>query len=240
MERRTLISRVIMIVIVAAALFIGWTMANNATLRGTMKARMEAETVRQPEAAYDEAAAMRWLDAAPTRRAQFAALSAELARAGVGDVVPIWSLLRTNPQRLAQCGGPAFMLPPREQWRNIVPALRLVRQQVIPAVGRVEVASVQRGRALNECSGGATASRHLSFAAVDLVPLEIRDARDAFTRLCRAWRRAGSASGWGLGAYFDPVRTTQNRRARFHVDGTGWRTWGFSRGGESSGCRHLR
>jgi hypothetical protein len=158
----------------------------------------------------------------------------------VGDVVPVWSLLRTNPQVLARCGGEPFMLPPRNQWANIIPALRLVRDKVIPAVGRVEVASVMRDPALNACSGGAAGSRHLSFSAVDLVPLETENARDAFARLCVAWRSAGQRSGWGLGAYFDPDQPTRNQRARFHVDGTGWRTWGFSRRGESSGCHDLR
>jgi hypothetical protein len=242
MDRKQLFVRVAIVVFVVLALGIGWLMATNAELRGEFRARMEGQEVGRnaPEAGFGEAEAMDWLRGAPGRRAAFEELSASLERAGVGDVVPPWKLLRTNPQRLARCGGEPFMLPPRAQWGNIVPALRLVRDRVIPVVGRVDVASVQRDPELNDCSGGAPASRHLSFSAIDLVPLETADARDAFTRLCAAWRRAGPRSGWGLGAYFDLNRPTENRRARFHVDGTGWRTWGFSRRGESSGCHQLR
>lgn len=241
MDRRQLVIRIVMLLMVAVAMFAGWRATQNAGPMAEMKAAREAREARtQTERAYGEAEAMRWVNAVPERQAGFAALAASLERAGVGDVVPVWALLRTNPQVLARCGGPAFMLPPREQWANIVPALRLVRDRVIPAVGAVEVASAQRDAALNQCSGGARGSRHLIFAAVDLVPLETRDARDAFTRLCAAWRAAGPQSGWGLGAYFDPTRPAQNSRARFHVDGTGWRTWGFSRSGESSGCHQLR
>ncbi len=240
MDRRQTLIRSLLLLAVAVAAFAGWHAVQNAGSQARLKVAREAARDAQPEAFYGEPEARRWLAAVPGRQAQFAALSADLARAGVGDVVPLWTLLRTNPQRLARCGGPAFMLPPRAQWRNMVPALRLVRDQVIPAVGRVDVASVQRDEALNECSGGARSSRHLSFSAIDLVPLDVPDARDAFTRLCRAWRAAGPRSGWGLGAYFDPARMRQNQRARFHVDGTGWRTWGFSRSGESSGCHHLR
>lgn len=240
MERKQLIFRAVLVLALAAAMIAGWQAVQNAGPQARLKDARAAARDDQPEAFYGEIEARRWLDTVPGRRAAFSALSAELRRAGVGDVVPLWTLLRTNPQVLARCGGPAFMLPPRDQWRNIVPALRIVRDQVIPAVGRVEVASVQRDRALNACSGGASGSRHLSFAAIDLVPLDARDARDAFGRLCRAWRAAGPRSGWGLGAYFDPDRLRQNQRARFHVDGTGWRTWGYSRGSASSGCHHLR
>jgi hypothetical protein len=241
-DRRQLITQIIIVLIAAFALFIGWTMANNAGTRGEFKARMQAEEEARlsPEARFGESETMRWLAAAPDRRAQFDGLTDHLRRAGVSDIVPIWALLRTNPQRLARCGGEPFMLPPRNQWDNIIPALQLIRDRVIPTIGRVEVASVQRDPALNECSGGARASRHLTFSAIDLVPLETENARDAFSRLCSAWRRAGTRSGWGLGAYFDINRPGDNRRARFHVDATGWRTWGFSRSGESSGCHQLR
>jgi hypothetical protein len=42
-----------------------------------------------------------------------------------------------------------------------------------------------------------------------------------------------------LGSYFDPAKIMANRNARFHVDGTGWRSWGFSKKAASSGCRLL-
>jgi hypothetical protein len=43
MDRRQLIVRIVIVLVAALALFIGWTMANNAGLRGEFKARMQAE-----------------------------------------------------------------------------------------------------------------------------------------------------------------------------------------------------
>ena len=74
MERRTLIGRVIMVAIVAAALFIGWTMANNAGTRGTFKARL----------ADDKALAEDQAVAAERARAE----QANAARVGPAGPVP--------------------------------------------------------------------------------------------------------------------------------------------------------
>jgi hypothetical protein len=131
-------------------------------------------------------------------------------------------LLRTNSNASARCRVDPFILPPRHFWPNILPALKLVKEEAIPAVGKVEVASAFRLEALNDCSRGASRSRHLSFA-----------------KLCARWRQAGARSRWGLGAYYDPAKPQHNQVARFHVDGTGWRTWGFSYGRASSGCNSL-
>jgi hypothetical protein len=178
----------------------------------------------------------RWLAAAPGRRADFAAFAAFLHRSGVADIVPPWTLLRADGTSSRRCLAAAFVMPPRRLWPNILPALRLVRARVIPAVGQVEVSSALRDPALNACANGAQQSRHLSFSALDLLPVEQADKHRSFALLCRAWRRAGGGSGWGLGAYYDPARPLQNRVGRFHVDGTGWRTWGFSYRRASSGC----
>ncbi|QJQ32698.1 hypothetical protein GV829_09785 [Sphingomonas lacunae] len=117
--------------------------------------------------------------------------------------------------------------------------MKLVKEEAIPAVGRVEVASAFRLEALNACSKGASNSRHLTFAALDLIPLDQPDTVTSFTKLCARWRQAGARSKWGLGAYYDPAKPQHNQVARFHVDGTGWRTWGFSYGRASSGCNSL-
>lgn len=184
----------------------------------------------------DRAAFDRWLAADPHRAAEVAAFRAFLARHGVADVLPHWTLLRANANKSERCRADPFVLPPRNRWPNIVPALRLVRSTIVPAVGRVEVASAFRLPALNHCSKGASQSRHLTFGAIDLIPLDQPDAATGFARLCSAWRRAGPASRWGLGAYIDPRRPTLNRVGRFHVDATGWRSWGFSYHSASSGC----
>lgn len=181
----------------------------------------------------------RWLGADATRATEFATFERFVADHGYGDLLPAWTLLRTNSNKSANCRVDPFILPPRSLWPNILPALKLVREQVIPAVGRVEVASAFRVPALNNCSKGASRSRHLSFAALDLIPLDQPDAPTSFAKLCGQWRQAGTRSRWGLGAYYDAARPRENQIARFHVDGTGWRTWGFSYGRASSGCNNL-
>lgn len=180
-----------------------------------------------------------WLAADPVRAAQFAAFDAFLARENMSGIVPTWTLLRADAKRTPQCRADPFVLPPRRLWPNILPALRLVRDKAIPVVGRVEVASAYRDPTLNACSRGARGSRHLSFSALDLLPLDQPDVVTSFRKLCAAWRRAGPASRWGLGGYLDLDRPQHNRAGRFHVDGTGWRTWGFSYTRTSSICNRL-
>lgn len=190
-------------------------------------------------ATANRAAFDRWLAADTERPATFRAFERFIADNGYGDLLPAWTLLRTNSNKSGACRAAPFILPPRRVWPNILPALKLVREQAIPAVGRVEVASAFRVPGLNACSKGARASRHLTFAALDLIPLDQPDAAASFARLCAQWRKAGTQSRWGLGAYYDPARPHENQVARFHVDGTGWRTWGFSFGRASSGCNSL-
>jgi hypothetical protein len=185
----------------------------------------------------EEAAFKTWLNEQPMRASEFAALTTFLKREGVDDVVPVWTLARGDANRLTKCKGAGFILPPRAQWPNIVPALKIVRTHVMPAVGQVEIVSVYRSPELNVCAGGAEQSRHLTFAALDLIAPQQPDNKSLFQTLCAAWQRAGPQSGWGFGAYFDPDRPTANAQARFHVDGTGWRSWGFSKASASSGCR---
>lgn len=180
-----------------------------------------------------------WVKAVPGRAAEFAAFDRFIADNGYAGLVPSWTLLRTNSNASARCRVEPFILPRREFWPNILPALKLVKEEAIPAVGRVEVASAFRLAALNNCSRGASQSRHLSFAALDLIPLDQPNAVTSFAKLCARWRQAGARSGWGLGAYYDPAQPQHNQVARFHVDGTGWRTWGFSYGRASSGCNSL-
>jgi Peptidase M15 len=180
-----------------------------------------------------------WLAASPGRAQEFDAFEAFIARSGHADLLPAWTLLRANANKSARCNAEPFVLPPRRLWPNILPALRLVRDKVVPAIGPVAVASAFRDPALNACSRGASQSRHLSFHALDLIPLDQPDAPASFAKLCTTWRAAGSGSRWGLGAYHDPARPDQNPVGRFHVDGTGWRSWGFDYTRASSVCNRL-
>ena len=180
-----------------------------------------------------------WLAEDPARRAEFDAFSAFLDRQGVGDVVPAWQLTRADITRRTHCNVPPFLLAPRADWPNIVPVLAVVRDGIEPLVGEVEVHSSYRTADFNTCVGGASRSRHLGFHALDLVAVEPKNNRTLFTALCRFHRRHGARHNMGLGAYFDVEREGSNRNGRFHVDVSGFRSWGYSKHGESSACRVL-
>lgn len=188
---------------------------------------------------YTKASFDRWLAEDPARKAEFAAFETYLATQGAANAVPNWQLLRTDINDRIGCPRPAFLMPPRGKWANILPVLRLVKGHVIPAVGPVEVVSSYRTEAFNGCVGGASQSRHLSFSGVDLVALSSASNHALFTTLCQLHRKLGPASRFGLGAYFDPARSGANKGGRFHVDATGYRSWGYSKKSQSSGCRLL-
>ena len=198
-----------------------------------------ARDVLKPEEPYSEAAFRRWLAADAGRTAQYENLVRFLSNRGVGDVVPAWQLTRTDANYAARCGLGAFELPPETKWPAIVPTLRLVREEVIPAVGPVEVFASNRSDALNTCVHGANGSRHLAFAAVDLVAPGYEDKRALFSDLCAMHRRAGPRKSMGLGAYYDPAKPRPSRRGRFLIDASGYRTWGFDYTRKSSGCFKL-
>ncbi|CAN7419034.1 D-Ala-D-Ala carboxypeptidase family metallohydrolase [Pseudoxanthomonas sp. LjRoot143] len=135
-----------------------------------------------------------------------------LARAGVGGVVPMSALLRSN-RRWRMCG-PEFLLPPREHAGGIVPTLRLVAQ--LERMGIVEGGNVRSGyrsAEVNQCAGGSTRSRHLRNNALDF---DLAD--DTRTEvLCDFWRKQGPSLHMGLG-FYTPTR--------IHIDTAGHRTWG--------------
>jgi len=114
--------------------------------------------------------------------------------------------------------------------------LRLVREEVIPVVGHVEVFASNRSPELNACVKGAKGSRHMAFAAVDLVAPDRADKRQLFADLCAMHRRVGARSRMGLGAYYDPAKPQPSKLGRFHIDQSGYRTWGFDYTRASSYC----
>ncbi len=219
--------------LIAFAAFSGWWFQDD--ISGAME---EVASAHYTDA-FSRKAFDRWQVENAADQAEFDAFSAYLERQGVGDVVPVWQLMRTDAAPKPWCKRPAFLVPPRADWPHVVPALRLIRQHVIPVTGPVEVQSAYRTAAFNTCVGGASKSQHLRFGGIDLVTVREMDNRQLFKLLCDARRRAGPESHWGLGAYFDPLRPAANRDARFHVDAAGYRSWGFSKRAASSGCSLL-
>lgn len=135
-----------------------------------------------------------------------------LARAGVGEVVPMSALLRSS-RRWRTCG-PEFLLPPREHADAIVPTLRVVAQlERMGIVRGGHVRSGYRSAEVNQCAGGSARSHHLRNNALDFDLVD-----DTCTEaLCEFWRRQGPSLQMGLG-FYTPTR--------IHIDTAGHRTWG--------------
>ena len=159
-----------------------------------------------------------WIAADPANAIRLSGYADYLAKAGVGDVVPVWQLIRTASD-WAKCGQPAFEVPPPDLWPNIVNSLRYVREEVKPAVGEVEAVSVYRNPMLNQCAHGSPKSAHLLNIGVDLVPRYPFDRRELMARLCTVHARSGQRYGAGLGFYVG---------LRFHIDVWKYRNWGIS------------
>lgn len=155
-------------------------------------------------------------------------LEALLHAEGVGDVVPLADMLRSDVRwRRCRPALTPFAVPPRDQWRTIIPTLRYVRDHVVPVVGEVRVVSGYRSAAANGCFRGARHSRHLRFAALDLEPAGPMPRAELARLLCALHARTGQAQRVGLGIY---------ARTRFHIDTAGYRRWGADYRATSSPC----
>ena len=185
------------------------------------------------EAAFDA-----WVDESPQRRAEFAGLQAFLINRDVADIVPAWQLTRIDLHYAQRCDLPVFRIPPQDLWENVVPALRLVRDEVVPAVGPVQVLSSFRTSELNRCAGGASGSNHLRFEALDLATAPRRNGLRLYEKLCEMHDIAGPGSAMGLGAYYDFADPSFGG-GRFHIDASGYRDWGRGYTSARSPCRRF-
>src|SRR3712207_6294623 len=168
-----------------------------------------------------------WLARDPGARAEVLSFKSYLEAAGVEDVIPTWQLVRTA-SKWRECDGPRFEVAPTAEWTHIADTLKFVKAHVEPVIGDVEAVSGFRNETLNRCSGGAKASAHRHFFALDLVPADEELSRAAMIRsICRVHDFRGQDYGIGLGFY------TGNR---FHVDSKGFRRWGANGSGATSPC----
>jgi hypothetical protein len=181
---------------------------------------------RQAAEGQSHADYLAWLARNPAARAQVLAFKQFLDMEKADEVLPVWQLVRTASM-WRECDGPRFEVAPITEWQHIAETLRFVRRHVEPAIGPVEALSGYRSERLNRCSGGAKASAHRHFYAIDLTP--VRDlSRSAMVRgICRIHQLRGAAYDIGLGFYSG---------LRFHVDSKGFRRWGPDGKGDSSPC----
>ena len=171
-----------------------------------------------------------WLARSPQHRDNVRAFATFLDARDVEGVLPTWQLVRTSSS-WQQCSEQPFEVAPVEQWKNIVDTLAFVREEVLPAVGDLEVLSAYRNERLNSCSGGRPGSAHRMFFAMDLVPRSDITRGELITTLCRLHRREGREYRTGLGFYSG---------IRFHIDSSGFRKLGADGRGSSSPCNRLR
>ena len=149
-----------------------------------------------------------------------------LLEQGLSGVVPMEGLTRSATD-WRKCKGQAYAVPPREYWPAIAPTLRLLETEIKPLVGPVRVDSGWRSPKINECVGGAKASKHMSYQALDLSPLSPITRDELIVRLCKFHRDHGAQYNMGLGIY---------KGTRFHIDTGGYRRWGADYKSASSPC----
>ena len=168
-----------------------------------------------------------WMARDPGVRAEVLSFKSYLEAAGVGDVVPTWQLVRTASM-WRECSGPRFEVAPTSAWTHIADTLKFVKAHVEPVIGDVEAVSGFRNEELNQCSGGAKASAHRHFYALDLMPANEDLSRAAMIRsVCAVHDFRGTEYDIGLGFYAG---------TRFHVDSKGFRRWGANGKGATSPC----
>ena len=168
-----------------------------------------------------------WLARDAGARAEVLSFKSYLDAAGVDDVIPTWQLVRTASM-WRECDGPRFEVAPTGEWTHIADTLKFVKAHVEPVIGDVEAVSGFRNAELNQCSGGAKASAHRHFFALDLIPANEDLSRAGMIRsICKVHDFRGEDYGIGLGFYSGN---------RFHVDSKGFRRWGADGKGATSPC----
>ena len=177
----------------------------------------------------------RWLNANPYRAQQVAEYRRYLSlRVGAANVPPMDQLL-TTARSWASCGYEPYQLPPEYLWQNMVPTLKLYatlkQQGLLPA--STEIRSVYRSPGLNQCAGGANASKHMSAGAIDIWIPEYQNTpwlrSSVQDGLCDFWLYQGVAYDFGLGLY---------STGAIHLDTQGYRKWGSNHSSSSSPCRY--
>ncbi len=109
-----------------------------------------------------------------------------------------------------------FTLPKQENIPNMVRTVTFIQQHVEPVIGPVIPVSGERSSIYNETSGGAPASKHLDFCALDLVPVQDHSREQLHKMLWSIYNKAGKDANMGLGLYSG---------VRFHIDTCGFRNW---------------
>ncbi|MFC0819569.1 D-Ala-D-Ala carboxypeptidase family metallohydrolase [Moraxella marmotae] len=153
---------------------------------------------------------------------------------GSAEAVPPMNQLLTTARAWQECKDEPYQVPPRMLWDKMLPTLRLYRELkqagILPADTLIR--SVYRNPKLNQCAGGAAASKHLTNGAIDIwVPRFADDSAKLHQlqdKLCQYWLEQGERHAFGLGLY---------ATGAIHLDTQGYRKWGGQFSQEGSVCR---
>ncbi|MFA0809745.1 hypothetical protein [Microbulbifer epialgicus] len=150
-----------------------------------------------------------------SNRERVEALRRYLEDRGLGEVTPVKNLLRQGDEWL-ELKEPPFSIPPRNQWNNMADTLELLRDQIVPLIGPVEVISGFRSDSYNRKLEHSDKAQHRNFCALDLIPKSNISHRELAEELRALHARLGPESNFGLGL---------GDGVRFHIDTCGYRTW---------------
>lgn len=186
-----------------------------------------ANAARPAVAATPPASYVVWLAKGDHAR-KVATFERELAERDIADVVPTFEILRTAID-WQRCGADEYELPDAATWPGAFVALRVIKTELVPVVGPVEIVSGYRHEALNTCAGGSSGSVHRQFGAFDAFVTGPESRDEMIANLCTWHRDRGRALQAGLGIY---------NGKKFHIDAglKGYRTWGSDYHRASSPC----
>ncbi|GAD79672.1 D-Ala-D-Ala carboxypeptidase family metallohydrolase [Vibrio ezurae] len=146
-------------------------------------------------------------------------IAQHLKDAGITEVP-----LKTMPMHLillqgtnwAMNGTSVFTIPDRKLVPNMVRTVKFIQQHIEPITGPLVPVSGDRTQYYNQTSGGATKSKHLSFCALDLVPINNISREELHKKLWGIYKSEGKNNNMGMGLYSG---------VRFHIDTCGYRHW---------------
>ena len=152
----------------------------------------------------------------------------ELAARGLTGIVPTHEILRTAID-WERCGASPFELPDQSYWRGAFDSLGVIKSDLVPLLGAVEIVSGYRHATLNQCAGGAPSSVHREFGAFDAFATAAPSREEMIAKLCDWHAKRGTPLRAGLGIY-------QGKKFHIDVGMRGHRHWGSDYRAASSPC----
>lgn len=98
----------------------------------------------------------------------------------------------------------------------MIRTVKFIQNHIEPVGGPLVPVSGDRDQYYNQTAGGAPRSQHLSFCALDLVPIKDLSREELHRKLWQIYKTVGRENNMGMGLYSG---------LRFHIDTCGYRNW---------------